>query len=372
MVPRRVTSPRPATTWRALLWALVLFVAGDLAVFRSGLYAYLAKPESSGGWVTKCTLLAPPPLGPNDVASVLLLGDSRIGEAIDEHTLRDLLGAPPVAVTQASLPGSSPRVWARLFDRLPQPEGGFSLVVLGLADYDDDSGHQDEQHRLQDLAFLGPALGVSEAAPLAAELAHPEHPHAARDVWLAALLKSFAWRRDVQDLLADPYTRYREVRRQFGRMRWGGPREGNPASLAGVHVADGAIRGLPRDTEQERVLLRHLVFHEHGVDNTAYRRRWLGELADAVLASGAELVLVRMPMQVLPRATPRVPATAVVDELARRPGVHVLPYELLAAAEAPERFADALHVNRDGRSLCTRLLAEALRERFAARLGRPR
>jgi len=367
-------TPSPASTWRALLYALLLFVLGDVVVFRSGLYAWLAKPESSGGWVTKRTLLAPPPLAAGDVASVLLLGDSRIGEAIDEHSLRAQLGAPPVAVTQASLPGSSPRVWAQLFERLPQPPGGFSLVVLGLPDYDDDAGHEDQQHRLNDLAFLGPSLGPRRAFELAAELRGEANPHATRDVWLATLLKSFAWRRDVQDLAADPYTRYREVRRQFGRLSWATPYPGNPGSLAGVRVDGDAIRDLPptSTSAQDLPTLRNLVFHEHDVDNTAYRRRWLGELADRVRASGAELVVVRMPLQVLPRSKPRVPATAVVDELAQRPGVHVLPYELLAGAEAPEFFFDALHVNREGRQLCTRLLAEQLLARCAGRLGRPR
>lgn len=374
MVPALVSSPSPspATTWRALLYALLLFVLGDVVVFRSGLYAWLAKPESSGGWVTKRTLLAPPPIAAGDVASVLLLGDSRIGEAIDEHALREQLGAPPVAVAQASLPGSSPRVWAQLFEHLPQPPGGFSLVVLGLPDYDDDAGQEDQQHRLRDLAFLGPSLGPTGAFEMAAELRGEANPHATRDVWLATLLKSFAWRRDVQDLAADPYTRYREVRRQFGRARWAGPYAGNPGSLAGVHAEGDTVRGLPNANQQDQVLLEHLVFHRDDVDNTAYRRRWLGELADRVRASGAELVIVRLPLQVLPRSKPRVPATAVVDELAQRAGVHVLPYELLAGAEAPEFFFDALHVNRDGRQLCTRLLGEQLLARFAGRLGRPR
>lgn len=367
------STPRPATTLRALLYALLLFALGDVVVFRSGLYAWIAKPDSSGGWITKRTLLAPPPLAAGDVASVLLLGDSRIGEAIDEHALRERLGAPPVAVVQASMPGSSPRVWAQLFDRLPQPPGGFSLVVLGLPDYDDDSGYEDQQHRMHDLAFLGPTLGPARAFELASELRSEANPHAARDVWLATLLKSFAWRRDVQDFAADPYERYREVRRQFGRMRWAAPYAGNAASLAGVHVDDQELLGLPTTVSTvDRTVLRHLVFHEHDVDNAAYRRRWLGELTDRVRASGAELVVVRLPLQVLPRAQPRMPATAVVDELAQRPGVHVLPYELLTPAEAPEFFFDALHVNRDGRALCTRLLADQLLARFAGRLGRPR
>lgn len=365
-------SPRPATTWRALLGALLLFVLGDVVVFRSGLYAWLAKPDSAAGWVVRRTLLAPEPATAGEVASVLLLGDSRITEACDEHRLRELLGTPPVAVVMGAIPGSSPRVWPDTFARMPAPRGGWQLVVVGLAEFDDDGDGHRQVERLQDLAYFGPWLQPSRARELAAELDVPDNPHSVRDVWLSTFCKGFAWRRDVQDLAADPWTRYREVRRQLGRRSWGGPYEGIDRSLTGVRVENGAIVGPVGDERQDRAVLRHLVFREHRVDNAAFRRRWLGELVDRVTATGAQIVFVRLPSQVLPRATPRVPNTRVLDELAQRPGVHVLPFELFAALESPEYFFDALHVNRAGRKLLTPQLAEVLRTLFANELRRPR
>lgn len=372
IVRRRVSapSPRPATTWRALLGALLLFVLGDVVVFRSGLYAWLAKPDSAAGWVVRRTLLAPDPAS-DAVASVLLLGDSRIGEACDEHRLREQLGAPPVAVVQGSIPGSSPRVWPDAFARMPVPPGGWQLVVVGLAEFDDDADGERMSERLYDLGFFGPWLQPARARELATALDVPNNPNAVRDIWLCTFCKAFAWRRDFQDLGADPWTRAREVMRQLGRRIWGGPYDGIDRSLAGVRVENGAIVGPVGDERQDRVVLRHLVFREHCVDNAAYRRRWLGELVDRVTATGAQVVFVRLPSQVLPRAKPRVPNMRVLDELAQRPGVHVLPFELFAALEAPEYFFDALHVNRAGRRLLTPQLAEVLRTLFARELRRP-
>ena len=355
-----------------MLGALLLFVLGDVVVFRSGLYAWFAKPDSAAGWAVRRTLLAPEPAAAADVASVLLLGDSRISEACDERQLRELLGAPPVAVVMGALPGSSPRVWPDTFARMPAPPGGWRLVVVGLAEFDDDGDGEPQFERLHDLAFLGPWLLPARAHELATELDVADNPHAVRDVWLSTFCKAFAWRRDVQDLCADPWTRYQEVRRQLGRRSWGGPYEGVDRSLVGVRVENGAIVGPVGDERQDRVVLRHLVFRDHRVDNAAYRRRWLGELVERVTAAGAQIVFVRLPSQVLPRATPRVPNTNVLDELAQRPGVHVLPFELFAALEAPEYFFDALHVNRAGRRLLTPLLANVLRTLFASELRRPR
>lgn len=356
-----------STTWRALLGGLLLFALVDCAVFRSGLYAWGARPDSSAGWLTLRTRLEPCFVPLRDQPSIVLLGDSMMTEACDAEALKRLLGDPPLAVRNAGVPGTTPRVWPFLFRALTPPPGGWTLVVAGLAEYDDDGGGEDPALRVHDLSFLGPLLGVGEMLSLVGEFRSPE---ARRDVWLDAFCKTYAWRRDLQDLLAAPYERYEQVRRQFGHLRWGRPYEGVEASLAGVHVDGDRIVGLPPDKASARDRLRHLVWREHCIDTSAYRRRWLGELADRVTASGAQLVFVRLPTQVLPRAVPRVPHTATLDELARRPGVHVLDDSLFAGLEAPEFFQDALHVDREGRERFTRTLALELRRRFGPLLRR--
>lgn len=360
----RMTKPR--TTWKALLCGALLFAAADLAVFRSGLYAWIAKPDSSAGWMTKQTLFEPLAHPPTEQPSVLLLGDSTMGEAGDEVALRERLGAGGI-VKNAAVPGSTPRVWPFLFAQLPAPPGGWRLVVVGLRDYDDDGTWGGAAQRRGDLAFLGATLGLGDAATIAREFVDAA---ARRDVWLTALCRSYAWRLDLQDLLASPYQRYLDVRRQFGWLRWGKPYAGRDGSMAGVHVDGDQILGLSAAQEEERAKLAQLVWRRGCADDSAYRRHWLGELADRVTSTRAQLVLLRMPSQVLPRATPRVPSTRVLDELAQRPGVHVLSFEAFAEIERPDRFFDALHMNRTGRARFTELLAEQLLAHFADELGR--
>lgn len=365
-MPTATPSPRP-TFWKALAAGAVLFLGLDLAVFRSWLYGHVAKPESSLGWVARRTLLEPAAHPVPTQPSVLLVGDSTMAEGCSAERLQALLGGPPTAVVDASVPATPMRVWPFLFETLPAPPGGFTVAVLGLQTYDDRGEAQAMGERAQDLAFLGPLVRPAEVSAIAAEF--PQE-NARRDLWLAALCRTYAWRLDLQDLCADPLQRYRDVRHQFGRLTWGQPYEGHDGSLAGLHVEGDHLVGLPPGDPQLEAQLRLVVWPPPGVDNSAHRRTWLGRFVERAAAAGTETVLVRMPMQVLPRAVPHAPDTRVVDELRTRPHVHVLAADLFAALERPEFFFDGLHLNRAGRERFTTLLATALRAEFPDRWGK--
>lgn len=336
------------TTLRALAFALLVFVAVDVAVFRSGLYALVAKPDSNAGWMVRRTQLATTPTVPENGASVLLLGDSRMGEGADERLLGERLADRHVVAMHAAVPGSTPRVWPTLFSHVPAPRSGFDVVVVGLASYDDDGEGEDFVQRSLDLAFLGPWLGPGLARELARDLDTSENPTAMRDVWLATFVKGFAWRRDVQDLAADPWTRYRDVRSHLGRLRWGDPYR-------------GVDRVVPSDA---------LEVPERGVDNAAYRRRWLGQLVRDVRATGADVLFVRMPRPFAGASAGSPIGTRVVDALARQDGVQIVAERALAELDEPAFFFDSLHVNRRGRERFTELLAREVEAALERRTRR--
>jgi len=291
-----------------------------------------------------------------------------MGDACSEQQLRALLGTPPVVVRDASIPGATPRVWPHLFAAIPADPDPWTLAVVGLSTFDDDAEGAGMAERALDLAFLGPLLRFGDAAELAAS--YPAG-NARRDTWLCTLCKSYAWRRDLQDLLDGPLQRYREVRWKFGRRRWQQPYEGREGDLAGVRLEGDRVVGLAPDRVELAERLRSLVFPPRaGAGSEAYRRQWLSRLADATAAAGTRLVFVRMPTQVLPLAVPRPPREGVLDELRRRPHVLVLDRDLFAELERPEFFYDSLHLNRAGRERFTKLLADELRSRFGALLGR--
>lgn len=360
------TDPSPSnSTWKALAFGLLLFAAVDVGVFRSGLYGWVAKPESSGGWFARRTRFDAVARADLAAPAVLLLGDSRMGEGCSAARLDELLGTGRAKVRDASVPGSPLRVWTALGAQLGIPKR--AIVVAGLARYDDFGELEDLAQRTQDLGFLGPDLGLADARELAATFTAPT---ARRDVWLSLLCKTYAWRLDVQDLFAAPVQRYREVRRQFGRMSWGSSYEGNPGSLAGLRIEGDRLVGLPEGAGETAVHVRQLVWPEGRVDNFAYRERWLGRLAALVAAAEADLVLVRMPTQVLPCARPSPPRERALDGVRALPHVHVVDGGWFAELERPEFFFDGLHLNRAGRERFTALLAAALRAEFPDRWGK--
>src|SRR5262249_58776478 len=116
--PMGSPTPRP-TTWKALAFAVLLFAGVDVGVFRCGPYRWLAKPDSSAGWVVRRTLLEPQ-LRPEQpgVPSVVLLGDSTMNEACIPEMLRAGLGDPAPGVRLAAIPGATPRVWPFVYERL--------------------------------------------------------------------------------------------------------------------------------------------------------------------------------------------------------------------------------------------------------------
>lgn len=354
-------------TWKALLGGLVLFTLVDILVFRTWLYGWVARSDSSGGWLSLRIQREPWARPITTSPSVVLLGDSRIEEACNAAELCKRLGGAPTAVRMAGIPATTPRVWPYLWDALPKPPGGYTLAVVGLSTYDDDAWASRMSQRTLDLSFLGPLSTFGTAAELAASFAG--NTAAQADAWLATVCKTWAWRLDLRDLFADPWQRYRDVRASFGRMRWGAPYAGNPGSLAGVRVEGDRIVGV-EISAQAMSQLRQVVFPAKGVDNHDYQLQWLGRLAERTAAAGTELVLLRMPTQVLPRSTPKVPDRRAIAELARWPRVHVLPDDLFADLERPEFFWDGVHLNQAGRERFTERLAAALRARFPQLAGR--
>ena len=280
--------------------------------------------------------------------------------------LRGDAGQPAPEVRKASIPGTTPRVWPFLFAHLPAPPGGFAAVVVGLHDYHDDTPGGSLRENALDLAFLGPILGPGDAA----EVADFTAAGSRRDAWLVGCSRIYAWRRDLQDLLLSPWSRYKAARRHYWWLESNQPYVGIDRSLAGVHVEDGRIVGLRPEDHGMEAALRSVVWPETTVDDSAYRRKWLGRLADLAAAAGTQLLFVRMPTQVLPRAVPRPVSSAVLDELAARPHVRVLDRDLFAELERPEFFYDHVHLNRAGAERFTQLLGAALRRELGPRPGR--
>ena len=93
----------------------------------------------------------------------------------------------------------------------------------------------------------------------------------------------------------------------------------------------------------------------------AYRERWLGGIIDHYKATGARIVIFRMPVRPLPlRASVALNGVSFVQHARRNPQVTVLDENLFGDLERPDMFFDVYHLNAAGRVEFTRRLARAV------------
>jgi len=90
---------------------------------------------------------------------------------------------------------------------------------------------------------------------------------------------------------------------------------------------------------------------------TAYFRYWYGHILDLYRGTQTKIVFFRLPRG--PVSPPDYPPKrdSAIRQLASKPNVVVLDEHLFGELERPELFYDAMHVNREGSTRFTRMLA---------------
>ncbi|MGE3175372.1 MAG: hypothetical protein AB7O97_22295, partial [Planctomycetota bacterium] len=239
-------SPEPppssrATTWKAALAGVLLFAAADALVFRTGLYVWLIKPDSSTGWVAERgwydEAFDGPPSGKRTIAA---LGDSRMGDALAAHVLTADWPDGAAWARNASMPGSSPRVWSYLLEHLDPDGDRFDIVLVPLVDYDDYDPVVGSTDRALDLPFLPPLTGLADLPELVGSFATPT---LRAEAVQSALVRTFAYRRDLQDLFAAPLQRSRDLHARISFHGQSTPYEGVDGDLTGVRVDGDRVEG---------------------------------------------------------------------------------------------------------------------------------
>jgi hypothetical protein len=357
-LPLRAGSVRRAVA--ALALGLVAFLLIDLAVFRSGLYIRIAAPDSYAGQIYAHQLWSRVrPLAPG--RTILVLGDSRVGQGFSARDAEALVGPGGPAFFSGVVAGATPRVMNYLLRQLDPEANRYALIAIELADFDDLAWSESFANRQLDLAFLPDVTGWSDCADLARSF-----PTATglREALVSCLFKGYAYRRDVQDLLAAPLARLKKVR--FSRLHgyssflsYGG----FPDSLQDMRYDEVAKRlvcdaGVPED--DCRQMGSRLGNAGARADNRAYRLKWLGEITRRYAGSSTRLVLFQPPRGPFPAALrPKVSAGAV-QELVASGRWSALDEHLFDSLERPEYFHDHVHLSAAGRKLFTEQLVRAL------------
>ena len=260
------------------------------------------------------------------------------------------------------IPGSSPRVWSLLLDRVDPDRDRFEVVVVPLGEFvGGGSDDQDPADRLEDLSFMGPILGLGQAQLLASS-----YPGLSgrREAWLGSAFKVFAYRHDIRAGFADPLTRTVGRWRLMHGYEASSSYKGRPENMTGVRVEGRRVVGFPPviPAYRRQALEKYLfsaMSPEHEAARDQYRKQWLGRICERYVGSATKVVIVRLPPTVLPRPS-GVPKSLgpVLSELDKLAHVHVVPVERTADLQAAQFYCDTTHLNRPGRTLWTRRVAQ--------------
>ena len=344
--------------------AIGLLLATEFLLFRGPLYRSVLEPDSYAGHV-ELLLAAQRQLTPEPTRTILVMGDSRIGEGFSVKIANQSAGGARLSFANGAVPGSTPRSWFYVLRELDPNATRYGAIVLGVDNYGDEDGTWSWADYPIDLPIAIACLRLTDTFVFAASFHQAmERFHALR----ASLLKGFVYKDDLQAFLAAPRARLQKVALYRAHtVEWNYDYGGRAESLAGLSV-DWATRRIhfppglnaaQRD-ELSTAILR--VTTPQTGDTYRYRKFWLARILERYRATATRIVFARLPRLPVQRPEPALNLPSAIRELAAaNPGCVLLEENAFAALEKPEYFFDSLHLNARGRAAFSQELAGLLR-----------
>jgi hypothetical protein len=266
--------------------------------------------------------------------------------------------------------GSSPRTWYYMLRDLDPDARRYAAVLLPVDDYDDEDRLQDPSDEIADLHYAVARLRLADVLEFSSSF------HSWQRKWQAlrgSLLKGDVYKADLHAFLLDPSARRARVM-QSRREAASWIRDFLPPtrSVTGLAIDWAAWKiAFPPDATPkvrgslEQVLMRPVAPQSGRL--AAYRRKWFGKITERYRGTAARVVFYRLPRAPIPRPDSLVTKlSSSIREFRSRPNVLLLDEHAFDSLERPEFFQDALHLNREGASRFSKLMAERLLEALAS------
>ena len=339
----------------------------EFAIFHTGAYSLILRHDSSTGSV-ETYVRNELKRNRSTARQVLTIGDSRMGFL--PRYANDLQTGYQFA--SIALAGSTPRDWYYMLRGVDPKADRYSAIVIAMNDFEDtEIEGEDYSIRATDLYYVIGRLKYSDVLYFAGSYRHDP-----RLEWVAArgiILKGLIYKRDFQDFLLHPADRIAMV--QLARKDsylWYYNYVGTNSSMAGV-VIDWTNRTVTVPagfTETQKTAYEHQFLAPkppyRGV-RSAYLHQWLGKIYEHYRGSKTRVVFLHLPRG--PFVRPDQPAYnphSSIRELARQPGVILLPERLFESIEQPSLFVDQIHMNGPGSAQFSRTLAKEVSHRLDA------
>ena len=365
----QTASVRPRYAIGRPVLAALLALAGvfglDAVLFRTHWYASVVEPASSAGefeLTLRRELRAQDSFGGN---AVIGFGNSRFNYY--PRIANQLMVETGLVFRSARVDGSTPQSWYYLLRDLDPSARRYRAILLGVDDYDEKDGVEAPDSDLTSLHYAIFRLRLGDAL---------EFARGFRGLGLegrafrGAMLKGIVLQPDILAFLSHPRKRIadvREMRRGFDEWTYNYVEP--ETSMAGLRIDWSTftttfplgLTPLQRQTVIDNVAYRPRPSRFPG-DLAAYRRAWFGRIIDRYRGSRTRIIFVRLPRAPIPRpdGIDRITGRSI-RELAARPNVLMCPEHAFDSLERPEFFKDGLHLNLEGSTRFSQMLAREVR-----------
>jgi len=325
------------------LWAIVAIVLMDAALFRSGFYERLIKPNSSAGvfrYRRKYGLLK----AKQSTTLVAAVGDSRIGEGFSARMFDQIATPTRYTAVNLAVPGSTLRVWYYLLEQIDPHRNAFKLIVIPMSSYSDGDESEDFVNRLLDLQFLLPFASPSECLDV---LTTYTDQSIRLRVIAGSIFRAYALHSDIKDFLLNPPQRFAEL-------------------AIGKFYNDYKYEGRTESVSQS--LTNRNSFHDCAVarqqrKNSPYKCFWLNRIVAAYKGKDTKILVIKIPTDPLlkvPKDVGDQNENATLACLAGNKNVFASPEYLFGALNRPDYFFDDVHMNGKGRKVFSEKLSKLI------------
>ena len=337
----------------------------DALLFRTNLYPSVLEPNSAAGQFELTLwreLRAQKNFGGNAVTGV---GDSRF--AYFPRLANEVMLETNLVFRSAGVAGSNPQAWYYMLRDLDPTARRYRAIMIGVDDYDDEDQTFEPDADIHALSYAVVRLRLGDTLDFARSF------HGLGLQWQAfrgALLKGLVLQPDILAFLSHPRKRISYVHLvHSGFAEWTYNYVESDRSLEGLRIdwSTMTVTYPPTADWLQRETIKNWELHypdlpENAGRLAAYRRTWLGRIVDRYRGSRTKIVFVRLPRGPIPRPANLDHKTrGVIRELAARPNVLLCEEHAFESLEHPELFKDGLHLNREGSTRFSHMLAREVR-----------
>jgi hypothetical protein len=240
----------------------------------------------------------------------------------------------------------------------------YRALVFGVNDLDDEDSYFNPADDIRTLHYLAARLRFTDALDFARSF---ESPRLKWEVFRACILKGFAFQADLHAFLSHPVKRIKYVKLcRRGFAQWTNDFIDSKATMTGLAIDWSKLEAtMPAsfDTEQRETVKNFLLYQPAPqIGRIArYRREWFGKIIQRYRGSRTKILFLLLPRGPLVRPENLVrKQSSVLREMASQPNVMIVNEHAFDELERPELFKDALHLNDEGCTRFSRLLAREM------------